>query len=84
MKRAGVIGLGDMGSGLARNLIKAGFETTGFDLSQRRMAGFIEMGGKPAANAHEVGANADGVFIMVMNGDQAKSVILGDDGLVPR
>lgn len=31
--RAGVIGLGDMGSGLAKNLIKNGFETTGLDLS---------------------------------------------------
>ena len=33
MKRAGVIGLGDMGSGLAKNLIAAGLPTTGFDLS---------------------------------------------------
>jgi putative dehydrogenase len=33
MQRAGVIGLGDMGSGLAKNLIGNGFETTGLDLS---------------------------------------------------
>ena len=32
--RAGVIGLGDMGSGLAKNLIANGFETTGLDLAQ--------------------------------------------------
>ncbi|MEM9128031.1 MAG: NAD(P)-dependent oxidoreductase, partial [Pseudomonadota bacterium] len=82
MKRAGVIGLGDMGSGLAKNLIANGFETTGFDLSEARMAAFAEMGGKTAANVAEVGANADAVFVMVMNGDQAKAVILGDDGLV--
>ena len=30
--KAGVIGLGDMGSGLAKNLIANGFETCGFDL----------------------------------------------------
>lgn len=81
MKRAGVIGLGDMGSGLAKNLIKNGFETTGLDLSQERMAAFVEMGGKPAGIAADVGANADAVYVMVMNGDQAKSVILGADGL---
>ncbi|MXY33857.1 MAG: NAD(P)-dependent oxidoreductase, partial [Boseongicola sp. SB0664_bin_43] len=75
---AGVIGLGDMGSGIARNLIKCGFEVTGLDLSAERMTAFAEMGGKPAASAAEVGANADAVFVMVMNGDQAKSVILGD------
>jgi len=82
MKRAGVIGLGDMGSGLAKNLIKNGFETTGLDLSEERMAAFKDMGGNPAASAAEVGRNADAAYVMVMTGDQAKSVILGDDGLV--
>ena len=81
MKRAGVIGLGDMGSGLARNLIKNGFETTGLDLSEDRMRAFVDMGGKPAADTAEVGRNADAVYVMVMNGDQAKSVILGQNGL---
>ena len=82
MTTAGVIGLGDMGSGLATNLISNGFQTTGFDLSEKRMAAFVESGGKPAANAGEVGAQAEAVFVMVMNGDQAKEVILGEEGLV--
>ena len=82
MQRVGVVGLGDMGSGLAKNLIKNGFPTTGLDLSETRMAAFVEMGGSPAASVAEVGRNADAVFVMVMNGDQAKSVILGEDGLV--
>lgn len=80
--RAGVIGLGDMGSGLAKNLIKNGFETTGLDLSPERLAAFEAMGGKPAKSIAEVGANADAVYVMVMNGDQAKGVILGEDGLI--
>jgi 3-hydroxyisobutyrate dehydrogenase/putative dehydrogenase len=75
--RAGVIGLGDMGSGLAKNLIKGGFEVTGFDLSEARVAAFREMGGRVAGDVAEVGRNADAVFVMVMNGDQAKEVILG-------
>ncbi len=82
MARVGVIGLGDMGSGLAKNLIANGFETYGLDLSESRMAAFVDMGGKPATTVAEVGGNADAVFVMVMNGDQAKSVILGDDGLI--
>jgi len=81
MQRAGVIGLGDMGSGLAKNLIKNGFETTGLDLSDERMKAFEEMGGKPAPSVAEVGRNADAVYIMVMNGDQAKAVIFGEAGL---
>ncbi len=82
MQRVGVVGLGDMGSGLAKNLIKNGFRTTGLDLSEARLAAFAEMGGTPASSVADVGANADAVYVMVMNGDQAKSVILGKDGLV--
>lgn len=82
MLRAGVIGLGDMGSGLAKNLIKNGFQTTGLDLSETRMNAFTAMGGVPSSSVAEVGANADAIFIMVMNGDQAKAIILGEDGLL--
>ncbi|MCG6901580.1 MAG: NAD(P)-dependent oxidoreductase [Rhodobacter sp.] len=82
MTRTGVIGLGDMGSGLARNLIANGFDCTGYDLSAARMAAFADMGGKPARHVAEVGANADAVYVMVMNGDQAREVILGKTGLV--
>ncbi|MDU8945191.1 NAD(P)-dependent oxidoreductase [Ovoidimarina sediminis] len=82
MKTAGVIGLGDMGSGLAKNLIANGFTTTGYDLSAARMAAFRDMGGHGADTAGAVGAEADAVFVMVMNGDQAREVILGEGGLV--
>ena len=52
--RAGVIGLGDMGSGLAKNLIENGFETTGFDVSDKRMAAFRDLGGRVASGPREV------------------------------
>ena len=57
--KAGVIGLGDMGSGLAKNLIANGFETSGFDLSETRMADFSAMGGITCAGPAEVGRHAD-------------------------
>ncbi|MDB2324362.1 NAD(P)-dependent oxidoreductase [Alphaproteobacteria bacterium] len=78
MIRAGIIGLGDMGSGLAKNLIGNGFQTTGFDLDQGRLDAFSALGGSIAADANEVGRNADVVFVMVMTGGQAKSVLFGD------
>ncbi len=81
MTRVGVIGLGDMGSGLAKNLIANGFSVTGLDLSRERLAAFADMGGTVAHSAAEVGAASDAVFVMVMNGDQAKQIILGPQGL---
>ena len=80
--RAGIIGLGDMGSGLAKNLISNGIETSGLDLSLDRVMAFEALGGTACANAAEVGARSDAVFVMVMNGDQVKSVLFGDNGLV--
>lgn len=80
--RVGVIGVGDMGSGLARNLAKAGFQTTGFDLIPARTASLSEMGATPAANVAEVGQASDAVYVMVMTGAEVKDVVLGDNGLL--
>ena len=82
MKRVGLVGLGDMGIGLAKNIIKHGFELTGFDLRAERLTMLSQLGGKPAASILEVAKNADAVFVMVLNGAQAKQVVLGKDGLV--
>lgn len=81
MKKIGFIGLGDMGIGLTNNLIKSGFEVTGFDIRKERIDMLIRQGGKPAQNCREVGENADAVFVMVLNGKQVKDVILGKEGL---
>ena len=82
MKKIGFVGLGDMGIGLTNNLISKGFEVTGFDLREDRMNQLKQLGGKPAQNCLEVGQNSDTVFVMVLNGQQVKDVVLGTDGLV--
>jgi len=82
MLKAGVIGIGDMGSGLALNLIKNGFATSGIDLLPDRMTAFTKMGGKAATSPAEVGQHADAVFVMVMNGQEVNDVVLGEDGLL--
>ena len=82
MKNIGVIGLGDMGSGLAKNLMSNGFSVFGLDLKPERQAAFTDMGGTLVDDAAGLGRRVDAAFVMVMNGDQAKSVILGPNGLV--
>lgn len=71
--RTGVVGIGDMGSGLAKNLMKNGFECLGNDLDTGRLKAFTDMGGR-AARPSEMG-DCNAVFIMVMNGDEARSVV---------
>jgi 3-hydroxyisobutyrate dehydrogenase-like beta-hydroxyacid dehydrogenase len=71
-----------MGIGLAGNLVKAGFSTKGFDLREERKTLLKEMGGTPVASVKEIGESCDAVFIMVMNGKQVQSVIMGEGGLL--
>ena len=82
MKKVGIVGLGDMGIGMAKNLLKNGFELTGFDLREERLKELADLGGKPAVNCMEVGENSDAVFVMVLNGKQVIEVVLGETGLL--
>jgi len=81
MRRVGFIGLGDMGMGMAENLIKQGFPLTGFDLRETRLEELEKIGGYRAGSCREVGEASDTVIVMVLNGNQVNQVIFGDDGL---
>ncbi len=82
MKKIGIIGLGDMGSGMAANLIKNGFKLSGFDVREDRLKSLEQLGGIPANTCQEVAEKSDIVFVMVLNGQQVKEVVLGDAGLL--
>ena len=82
MKRVGIVGLGDMGIGIAKNILKGGFQLSGFDLRRERNIMLSELGGTPVDSVKEVGEDSDVVFVMVLNGSQAKSVVLDEGGLL--
>jgi len=75
MKKVGVIGLGNMGMGMAKNLIKSGFSVIGFDLDDKRLRKLKENGGSTATSTAQIGEETDAVFVMVMNGKQVKAVV---------
>lgn len=82
MKNVGFVGLGNMGIGMAKNLLKKRFELTGYDLREERLKELCRLGGKPAASCRDVAENSEAVFVMVLNGDQVKKVVLGEQGLL--
>ncbi|MDB6178462.1 NAD(P)-dependent oxidoreductase [Paracoccus sp. Z330] len=73
--RIGIIGLGSMGMGMARNLLKAGFKVTGFDLSDGACRQLAEDGGLIAASASETAGAADILFVMVVNATQLRAIL---------
>lgn len=81
MRTVGVIGLGNMGMGIAKNLLKAGFPTRGYDLFEAKREELKSYGGVPCGSPAEVGDGAEVVFVMVMNGAQALDVAFGENGL---
>jgi len=82
MKRIGIIGLGDMGIGMAANIIKNDFELCGFDLQKERLDSLKQLGGQPLSTYSEIAENSDVVFIMVLNGKQVHDIVLSDTGLI--
>ncbi len=82
MNRIGIVGLGDMGIGMARNVLAAGFDLVGFDLRAERLELLRSLGGKAAKSVRAVGEAADVVFVMVLNGAQVWDVVTANDGLL--
>ena len=72
------IGLGNMGAGMAANLVKAGHKVRGFDLSEAALARAAESGIKGAASVKEAVRGADAVITMLQTGAQVRSVYEGE------
>jgi putative dehydrogenase len=60
MNNIGIIGLGDMGSGLAKNLMANGFSVFGLDLKPERQAAFTDMSGTLVQDTAELGRRVSG------------------------
>lgn len=82
MQKIGFIGLGIMGSPMAANLIKAGYEVTGHDVSTDSIERLVQAGGKPAASIEEAVAGSDVVITMLPDSPQVDDVVLGDNGVL--
>ncbi len=79
----GVVGLGLIGTSLARRLISASYTVHGYDIDGERCARLAGLGGQAAASLSDVGRNCQTVILAVFNTDQVESVVEGRDGLAP-
>lgn len=79
--KIGFIGLGKMGGGLARNLIRAGFDVVVFDISSEAMARTLKLGGRPATSTEEAATGVDGLFTSLPMPADLENLLLGEKGL---
>lgn len=82
-KNVGVIGLGAMGLGVAKSLLRAGFSVHGCDVRQAVLDGFSALGGHACASPAELGRRCEVVLTLVVNAAQTEAVLFGPDGAVP-
>jgi 3-hydroxyisobutyrate dehydrogenase len=76
----GFVGLGKMGSGIAANLLKAGFKVRGYDLNEQALQAFVDKGGVAVGNLKELITSCDVIATCLLGRD---SVPLADKELIP-
>jgi 3-hydroxyisobutyrate dehydrogenase len=81
MARVGFIGVGKMGSLMARNLIKAGHSLKVYDLSEEAVNFVAQSGAKRAQSVQDAASGVDFVVAMLPMGADVRAVFL-DDGII--
>jgi 3-hydroxyisobutyrate dehydrogenase len=82
MARIGFIGLGNMGLPMAQNLIKAGHQVEGVDVSTAATDKLKAAGGAVAETAKIAAARGDVVITMLPAGAHVREVYLGSGGII--
>jgi 3-hydroxyisobutyrate dehydrogenase len=80
--RIGFIGLGIMGSSMARNLLKAGFQLTVYNRSRPPLDLLVSAGAKSAPSPKAVAERSDLVITMVTDSEAVEEVVMGPGGVV--
>ncbi|BDW97557.1 3-hydroxyisobutyrate dehydrogenase [Thalassospira tepidiphila] len=77
----GVIGLGNMGLGMARTLLREGHSVTGFDLSVERQADAARDGVTIVATQQELFSVCETIILSLPTARHVQTVLTGDNGL---
>lgn len=81
-ERIGFIGLGIMGKPMARNLVKAGYSLTVYDVVGERMEELVTDRSKGASSSREVAAGSDKIITMLPDSADSEMAILGPGGVL--
>jgi 3-hydroxyisobutyrate dehydrogenase-like beta-hydroxyacid dehydrogenase len=82
MATLGFVGLGAMGSRLARRLLEVKFTVVGYNRTAAKARPLVDAGMRLVDSPREVAEASDVVFSMVTDNDALRAVALGPDGIV--
>lgn len=78
--RIGLIGLGGMGRGLAKNMAAKGVDITVSDLDQVRVDHAVGLGAKEGSTAAQMASDCNVLMICVTTAEAVQGIALGPDG----
>ncbi|HYX49482.1 MAG TPA: NAD(P)-dependent oxidoreductase [Ktedonobacteraceae bacterium] len=78
----GFIGMGHMGSHMARKLLDAGYKLTVFDRTKEKAQELAQQGALVAQTPKDLAANCDMVLICVTDDQAQEHLMLGQDGAI--
>ncbi len=81
-KKIGFIGLGVMGKPMAKNLLKAGFSLTVFDIKPEPVAELVALGAEKESSPSKVAGKCDIIITMLPNSPHVIQVLTGKDGVL--
>jgi 3-hydroxyisobutyrate dehydrogenase len=81
-ERVGFIGLGIMGGGMARNILKAGFELRVWNRSSPRMEALAAEGAIATDSPAQLASQSDIIISCVSDTPDVEQVILGEQGVI--
>jgi 3-hydroxyisobutyrate dehydrogenase-like beta-hydroxyacid dehydrogenase len=79
--KVGFIGLGQMGSGMAANLLKAGHQVSIFNRTPGKTANLVRLGAQAPAEISSV-CQSEAVLTMLANDEAVESMVFGDPGIL--
>jgi 2-hydroxy-3-oxopropionate reductase len=82
MKKIGFIGLGIMGKPMARNLLKAGYPLTVYDIVPDKAEEVVEAGAEASSSSKEVAEKSEVIITMLPNSPDVKEAVLGKNGVL--
>jgi 3-hydroxyisobutyrate dehydrogenase len=78
--KVAILGLGTMGSGMAANLLKAGFTLAVYNRSAARAKPMVDAGARLASTPADAASGASVVLSMLADDDASRAVWLGPNG----
>jgi len=82
MKKIGFIGLGIMGKPMAKNLLKAGYSLTVYDIRPEPVKEVVAAGAQEGKSSKDVAEKSEVVITMLPNSPEVKEAVLGDEGVL--